>query len=211
VSRGPIHVAALAALALAGAGCPGRPKAVVYDLAARAPVAETWAGSDVVRFGTPAAEPRLTDGFHREAGGAEEPFLWSKGEAEVAFQWTDAVPRVAILDAAPYRGLREQAVEVRLNGTAVERFRLNDVRQRYRIALPAAAQRPGDNRVRFVFTATPTRRASTGDSWPRPSTPSSPARRPTPRSRTCWGATPRGRSRSARRRASRASPCSGLR
>ncbi len=92
------------------------------------------------------------------------------------------------------------------------RFRLNDVRHRYRIALPAAAQRPGDNRLRFVFaaTASPVRRRP---EEPRPAAArrgllhaSSPARRPTPRSRTCWGATRRGRSRSARRRASRPDP-----
>ena len=141
-------------LALAGVGCPARPKAVVYDLAARVPVAETWSGTDVLRFGTPAAEPRLTDGFHRESGGAEEPFLWSKGEAEVAFQWDAPTARVAILDAAPYRGVKEPSVEVRLNGTVVERFKLNDTRHRYRIALPAAAQKAGDNRLRFVFAAT---------------------------------------------------------
>ncbi len=146
--------AALAALQVALAGCPGRPKAVVYDLASRVLVAETWSAADVLRFGTPAAEPRLTDGFHREAGGAEEPFLWSKGEAEVAFRWDAVEPRVAILDAAPYRGVKEQSVEVRLNGTPVERLRMNDVRFRYRIGLPAAAQRPGDNRLRFVFAAT---------------------------------------------------------
>ena len=141
-------------LALAGLGCPARPKAVVYDLAARVPVAETWSGTDVLRFGTPAAEPRLTDGFHRESGGAEEPFLWSKGEAEVAFQWDAPTARVAILDAAPYRGVKEPSVEVRLNGTVVERFKLNDARHRYRIALPADAQKAGDNRLQFVFAAT---------------------------------------------------------
>jgi arylsulfatase A-like enzyme len=144
---------AAAAVGLALAGCPGRPKAVVYDLASRVPVAETWSGADVLRFGTPAAEPRLTDGFHREGGGSEEPFLWSKGEAEVAFRWDAVVPRVAILDAAPFRGVKEQSVEVRLNGAPVERLRFNDVRFRYRIGLPAAAQRPGDNRLRFVFAA----------------------------------------------------------
>jgi arylsulfatase A-like enzyme len=148
------RLAALAALAVALTGCPGRRRAVVYDLAARVPVAETWSAADVLRFGTPAAEPRLTEGFHREAGGAEEPFLWSKGEAEVAFQWDAAAPRVAILDAAPYRGVKQQSVEVRLNGTPVERFRMNDDRFRYRIGLPASAQRPGDNRLRFVFAAT---------------------------------------------------------
>ena len=141
-------------LALAGVGCPARPGAVVYDLAARVPVAETWSGTDVLRFGTPAAEPRLTDGFHRESGGAEEPFLWSKGEAEVAFQWDAPTARVAILDVAPYRGVKEPSVEVCLNGAVVERFKLNDIRHRYRIALPAAAQKAGDNRLRFLFAAT---------------------------------------------------------
>ncbi len=159
------RLAAAAALgaALCGLGCPGRPKAVVYDLAERAPVAETWSGDDVLRFGTPAAEPRLTDGFHREGGGSEEPFLWSKGEAEVAFQWVAVAPRVAILDAAPYRGVKEQAVEVRLNGAPVERFKLNDIRHRYRIGLPAEAQKLGDNRLRFVFAAT----ASPADADPK--------------------------------------------
>jgi arylsulfatase A-like enzyme len=153
VSR--LRLAAIALLAGAvSVACPGRPKAVVYDLVSRVPVAETWSGADVLRFGTPAAEPRLTDGFHREGGGSGEPFLWSKGEAEVAFQWDSVVPRVAILDALPFRGVKEQSVEVRLNGAPVERLRMNDVRHRYRIGLPAAAQRPGDNRLRFAFAAT---------------------------------------------------------
>lgn len=137
-----------------GLGCPGRPRVVVYDLAARAPVAEAWSAADVLRFGTPAAEPRLTEGFYREGGGAEEPFLWSRGEAEVAFEWDAALPRVAILDAAPYQGVEDQSVEVRLNGAPVERFRLNDTRHRYRIGLPAEAQEVGDNRLRFVFATT---------------------------------------------------------
>ncbi len=156
--------AAISLLAVVlGSGCPGRPKPVVYDLAARASVAETWSAADVLRFGTPAAEPRLAEGFHREAGGAEEPFLWSKGEAEVVFQWDAPVARVAVLDAAPYRGVKDQSVEVRLNGTRVDGFRLNDTRHRYRIALPAAAQRAGDNRLRFVFAAT----ASPADADPK--------------------------------------------
>ncbi len=162
---GRAAAAAVVALALLGGlGCPGRPAVLVYDLAARVPVAETWSQDDVLRFGTPAAEPRLTDGFHREAGGAaEEPFLWSKGEAELAFHWDAVQPRLAILDAAPYPGVKGQAVEVRLNGTPVERFKLNDARFRYRIGLPASAQRPGDNRLRFVFAGT----ASPADADPK--------------------------------------------
>ena len=156
----PRRRAAPLALVVSGAlaalpGCPGTPKSVAYDLAARAAVAEAWSATDVLRFGTPAAEPRLVDGFHRESGGAvAEPFLWSRQEAEVAFQWDAVVARVAILDVAPYRGVREPTVEVSLNGTPVERLRLNDTRHRYRISLPAAAQKPGDNRLRFAFAAT---------------------------------------------------------
>jgi arylsulfatase len=149
-----IRSGAILALATVALGCPGRPKAVVYDLAVRAAVAETWSGSDVLRFGTPAAEPRLTEGFHREAGGADEPFLWSKGEAEVALLWEGVEARVAILDAMPFRGVSGQSVEVQLNGRPIDRFALNDVRHRYRIALPSAAQRAGDNRLRFVFART---------------------------------------------------------
>jgi arylsulfatase A-like enzyme len=159
----PRLLATLGLAAALGAGCPGRPKAVVYDLAARAPVAEAWSGADVLRFGTPAAEPRLTEGFYREAGGAEEPFIWSKGEAEVVFQWGAAESRVAILDAAPYPGVKGQSVEVRLNGAKVDGFRLNDTRLRYRVALPASAQRAGDNRLRFVFAGT----ASPADADPK--------------------------------------------
>jgi len=149
-----LRTGAILALATVALGCPGRPKAVVYDLAARAAVAETWSGADVLRFGTSAAEPRLTEGFHREAGGSEEPFLWSKGEAEVAFRWESVESRLAILDALPFKGVSGQSVEVRLNGTAIDRFALNDARHRYRIALPAAPQKKGDNRLRFVLART---------------------------------------------------------
>jgi hypothetical protein len=87
----------------------------------------------------------------QETRAAAEPFLWSRQEAEVAFQWDAVVARVAVLDVAPYRGVREPSVEVSLNGTPVERIRLNDTRHRYRFSLPAAAQKPGDNRLRFAF------------------------------------------------------------
>ncbi len=40
-----------------------------------------------------------------------------------------------------------------LNGTRVAGFGLNDLRHRYRVPLPTTAQRIGDNRLRFVFSA----------------------------------------------------------
>jgi len=143
-------LASLAALA-----CPSAPKRVVYDLASRVSVADRWSAREVLLFGAPAAEPHQVEGFYREAAPPKgDGFLWSKGEAEVSLTWPKAEPRVAVVDLAPYRGVRGQTAEVRLNGVTVERLRLNDLRHRYRIALPAEAQREGDNRLRFVFAAT---------------------------------------------------------
>ena len=142
---------ALAVLPLLG--CPSAPKEVAYDLARRVGIAERWSAGNVLLFGTPAAEPRQVEGFYREAGGgAGDPFLWVKAEAEVALDWPDVTPRLGILDLAPYRGVRDQSIEVRLNGTRVGQFRLNDVRHRYRIALPGEAQKQGENRLRFLFS-----------------------------------------------------------
>lgn len=142
-------------LAVVSTGCPGQRKELAYDLVARLPVAETWSATDVLRFGTPGASPRLTEGFHREAGGGgDEPFLWAKGEAEIAFDWPERTARVAVLDAAPYSGVKNQSFEARLNGTSLGVQVMNDGRHRYRIALPAAAQRRGDNRLRLAFRAT---------------------------------------------------------
>ena len=146
----------LAALASASllAGCPGSPKAVVYDLARRAPVAERWSAREVLLFGTPAVEPFLPEGFYREAGAGGEPFLWSKGESEVALGFEAVTPRAVVLDLQPFSGVRDQRLLVRLNGTDLEELKLGDVRSRYRVALPVTAQKVGENRLRFVFAAT---------------------------------------------------------
>src|SRR5262249_29395268 len=153
-ARSSRHAVAIA-LALALTTCRVGPKAVVYDLARRVAVAERWASRETVLFGAPAAEPQQAEGFYREAAGpAAEPFLWSKEEAEVAFTWPAVAARACVVDLAPYRGVRDQSAEVRLNGKVVAVLRLNDQRSRYPVPLPAEAQRPGDNRVRFVFRAT---------------------------------------------------------
>jgi arylsulfatase A-like enzyme len=133
------------------AGCPSTPKSVVYDLAARTLVAERWSEAEVVLLGTPSAEPFLAHGFHREARIDREPFQWSKDEAEIALHFESVRPRGAVVDLAPYEAVEEQSVEVLLNGTPVAELDLADVRSRYHLSLPEDAQRPGDNRLRFVF------------------------------------------------------------
>jgi arylsulfatase A-like enzyme len=135
-------------------GCPSPPRSVVYDLARRVDVAERWAANEVLVFGTPAAEPFLSEGFYREAARQGEPFLWSRGEAEIVLRFDRVSSRSAIVDLGPFRGLRDQTAEVRLNGEAVGGFSLGDQRARHLLALPPAAQRPGENRLRFVFAKT---------------------------------------------------------
>jgi arylsulfatase A-like enzyme len=137
---------------------------VTYDLARRVAAAERWSEREVVLFGTPAAEPHQVEGFYREAGGGDgDGFLWASQEAELSFQWRAPSPRAAVVDLRPYRGVKGQHVEVRLNGTSVARFGLNDDRHRYPIRLPAEQQRAGDNRLRFVFA----RAASPADADPK--------------------------------------------
>jgi arylsulfatase A-like enzyme len=137
--------------ALLLAGCPSTPKHVVYDLAGRTPVAERWSEREVLLFGTPSATPLLAGGFHREARIDGEPFAWSRGEAEVVLRFDEVVPRAAVVDLAPYDGVRDQSARVQLNGTPVAEIRLGNLRARHHFSLPADAQRAGENRLRFVF------------------------------------------------------------
>lgn len=136
-------------------GCPAANKPVVYDLVAQTAVAERWSGRETVFFGTPGAEPHQAEGFYAEArkGAPGDGFLWARDEAEVAFVWPRVEERAAVVDLAPYPGLHAQQAELRLNGTPVATLTLNDARHRYRLALPATAQRVGDNRLRFVFAS----------------------------------------------------------
>lgn len=145
------------------AACHRTPKVVVYDLADRMAVAERSSSRDVLLFGTPAAEPHQAEGFYREAAAQADRFLWSKGESELSLQWPQPQPRAAVLEMAPYSGVKDQAVEVRLNGSEVARFALNDTRHRYRVELPPQAQRSGDNRLRFSFAHTASPAAAGGN------------------------------------------------
>ena len=170
VSRGLALVAALA-LALAGAGCPGRPRGGrLRPRRARAGRRDLVRGRRAAlrdAGGRAAAHRRLPPRGGRRRGAL--PLVEGRGRGGVPVGRTAVAAGRDPRRRARSAGVPAQSVEVRLNGTAVERFRLNDVRHRYRIALPATAQRPGDNRLRFVFaaTASPVRRRP---EEPRPAT-----------------------------------------
>ena len=87
-------------------------------------------------------------------------FAWSAGpESTVAFYLPRAWPMTLELSLLPYRApsLPPQAVTVHVNGQRIGELALQDGWQRYRLALPAGALRPGINTIRFMYrvVATP--------------------------------------------------------
>jgi choline-sulfatase len=149
----PLLILSLTA-ASAAATCWRPALTVAYDLVERLPSAERWSSREVVLFGTPDAEPHLADGFYQERSPVGRAgFVWSRHESELSFTWPETRPRTAVIDVAPFAGVRNQSVSIYLNGTPVEATSLNESRHRYRVALPAQGQRAGENRLRFVFAS----------------------------------------------------------
>ena len=151
----------------------GRRASVVYDLAGALPVAERWSSREVaaLRHARPPSRTRPRASTARRRRRSGDRFLWSQGEAEVSLTFPRVAPRAAVVDLAPYerragpaaRGPAERPPRRRASRSTTPATAT-------RVALPAEAQRAGENRLRFVFaaTASPVRRAGqrrTGGSW----------------------------------------------
>jgi arylsulfatase A-like enzyme len=151
----------LALVALAAVGCGRQEKVVVYDLVRATPAAEADFPWEYLAFGTLAARPFQEKGFAREV---VEPFSDSHAvthpKSQVLLRWGEVVPRLAVIDVAPYRGATGASAAVVLNGTTVGRLVLKDGRRRYAFALPSEVQRRGGNRLRLEFEP---RRAARGE------------------------------------------------
>ena len=142
---------ALLLSALAAGACVRSQSVQVDDLVARAPLADRESAWDIVLFGTPQAEPVEMRGFVRTPALAGDSVSSAQKEADVRLSWPAPSSRVGMLDVAPAAGLRTQAATVRLNDQIVGRLALTPGRRRYRIALPAEAQRAGENILGFRF------------------------------------------------------------
>ena len=152
--RGVASTLVVIAGAFCALACPSREKKVIYDLAARATLAELSSPRETVLFGTPAAEPHLADGFYREPSKAgAEGFVWAREDCQISFTWAAPAPRAAVLDLEPYRGVKGQKAQVLLNERPVGAIEV-DARRRQRLELPVAAQRAGENRIKLVFSGT---------------------------------------------------------
>jgi hypothetical protein len=172
LKRLALGVATAVVAACGPSSCASKPKAVVLDLAQRVGVAERWSQGEMVLFGSPAAEPHLVSGFFREAEvNPASPFVWAGQDAELSFTWAQPAPRQALLDVAPFRGVKSQSAEVSLNGTKIATLTLNDTRCRCR----CPRRRPGTTGSRSTSPrprrpAPSTPRTPTRGRWPRPST-----------------------------------------
>jgi arylsulfatase A-like enzyme len=138
-------------VALAAGACARDGRVPVDDLARRAPLADRQAAWETVLFGTPQAEPNEMRGFIRTPAVVGDSLSSAEGEVDVRLRWTAPATRVGVLDVAPGAGLRAQAATVRLNDRLVGRLALTPGRHHYRLALPAEAQRVGDNILAFRF------------------------------------------------------------
>ena len=145
-------LALIALVALAASECGRREKVVVCDLVRAAPAAEVDFPWEYLAFGTLAAGPFQEKGFARAV---VEPFSDSHAvthpKSQVLLRWGEVMPRVAVIDVAPYRGATGASAAVGLNGTTVGRLVLKEGRRRYAFALPSEAQRRGGNRLRLEF------------------------------------------------------------
>lgn len=144
---------------LASTGCRRvRPLPVVYDLAARAVVADWHGAWDRVAFGTPAAEQIQENGFVRVEGKGASAATGILARATIPLIFGKPEPRLGVLEAAAEPAFVGATLDVAVNRSTVGRFVIGARRQRFRFEIPVSIQRPGRNRIRFRFPAEEARR-----------------------------------------------------
>ncbi len=145
--------------ALLACACrPGADPPVVLDLVAAGAAARFEGAGQVVLFGTPAGISSQLAGFYdAPASLLADPAAWVAQTTEIGLRFEEATDRRVALDLAPFPGLSSQSAEAFLNDTPLGPIAMRSARQRYRLDLPAPAQRPGMNRLKIVFgdTAAP--------------------------------------------------------
>jgi len=141
-------------LALVLMGCPRRPSLpTVLDLAATLPTADREGPWQVVLFGSPGGiSAQLGGFFDAPLPATRDTAAWVTRTAEIGLRLPRIEARAALFDLEPFPGLASQRVGVFLNDVRVGGFGIAAGRRRYRLGLPAAAQRQGVNRLRLAFS-----------------------------------------------------------
>lgn len=144
----------LLAPALLATSCHRREGAYL-DLAARSAAADHRRAYTFALLGPPSGEPLRGPGLVPDDSGPLRRVV-SRRVSELLFSFRSVEPRVAVLDMEPAPGLSGQSLKLRLNEAPIGELAVAPGRRRYRIDLPAAAQKPGANRLGLTFReATP--------------------------------------------------------
>lgn len=131
---------------------------MAVDLAQRAYVADRSGSLIVLPLGTPQGDRHVVEGFVEipyEPG--TDPAAWARRHAALYVDLESVEPRFVLLDLAPYPGIENQSVGLRLNERFVARVDLLPERRRYAVELPVESQRVGRNHLslRFAERSTP--------------------------------------------------------
>lgn len=149
--RVPRGIGACALAAILAWSCRERPRRqVVYELAARAAVAEVESEWPFQRPATPEGERLLERGFRRLSGpGADLAAAVTSRATYLLPMPAPATPRRLLLDVQPESGGLE--MEVALDGAALGLVALKPGRQRLGFDVPADRQRSPRQRLRLRF------------------------------------------------------------
>jgi arylsulfatase A-like enzyme len=149
--RVPRAFGTCALAAVLGWSCRERPRLpVVYDLAARAAVAEVDSEWTFERPATPEGERLLERGFRRLSGpGADQAAAVTSRATFLLPMAAPATPRRLVLDVEPETAGEE--MEVALDGATLGRVALRAGRQRLGFDVPPERQRTPRQRLRIRF------------------------------------------------------------
>jgi hypothetical protein len=128
-----------------------------YDLAALLPKADVLSDTTEIDFGTPAAQARLVEGWVPNKITAAESFTWGFGDRS-SVTWFIAEPRTIVArfrchPLEPEFGRGPETIAVANNDRVVETVTLQPPFAEYAVTIPAAALRPGWNRLTFTYGA----------------------------------------------------------
>jgi arylsulfatase A-like enzyme len=158
-SRRPRHYAAFlalfAALASVRAGRPAEADCAPFDFVAQLPQAAVVPETRFLDLGTREARPHLLTGWSiDELWHDKTSFVWAMGEAStLRFTRFSSEPLTLYFRCRPIDldSSTPQEVMVLVNGAEVGQTRLDADFKTYQMPVPAAALRPGDNRMELRF------------------------------------------------------------
>ena len=148
--------AVLAAVSLLPACGPttSRKGLVAYDFIESFPLSESQYEVPFIDFGTPAARPHLRSGWSTDEGSGDFTWVWSLGrESVLEFFLREPRELPVAFRCFPFEfpGSPPQRISIAVNGVELRTVQLREGSKPYRIILPSAALKAGNNQLRFRY------------------------------------------------------------